>query len=144
MKRKRVLLFLGICTAAVAVAAAVLFARLNGAKEARELSARPFAELRAEDISSAEVHLLPPDITVQITDIEELTETLNDVVIYNKDNSYTEYTGQAVIFTILLTDGKELVVNAYNPFIVIDGVGYKTKYEPCERLSQIANGLIEY
>ena len=31
----------------------------------------------------------------------------------------------------------------YNPFLVIDGVGYKTKYEPCEALNHYANRLLE-
>ena len=30
----------------------------------------------------------------------------------------------------------------YNPFFVIDGVGYKTKYEPCQALSAYANRLL--
>lgn len=55
--------------------------------------------------------------------------------------SYKKYGGQAVIYTITMNDGTEITVNAYNPFIIIDGIGYKTKYEPCERLSQIANEL---
>ena len=62
-------------------------------------------------------------------EIEELTGYLNDVVIYNEDNSYTEYSGQGVIFTLKLSDGTQTEVMGYNPFFVIDGVGYKTKYE---------------
>jgi hypothetical protein len=30
---------------------------------------------------------------------------IRDVVIYNEDNSYTEYNGQGVIFTLTMTDG---------------------------------------
>ena len=41
-----------------------------------------------------------------------------------------------------MSDGTETVINAYNLFIVIDNVGYRTKYEPCERLSKIANMLL--
>jgi hypothetical protein len=44
------------------------------------------------------VLLIPPNETIKITDIEELTGYLRDVVIYNEDNSYTEYSGQGVIF----------------------------------------------
>ena len=32
-------------------------------------------------------------------------------------------------------DGTQTDIMAYNPFIVIDGIGYKTKYEPCEALN---------
>lgn len=121
-----------VCVLGVIVAAA-LFVR------PRVMGRKPFAELKAENIASASVQLLPPDTTVQITDMGELATALNDVVVYDQDDSWTEYNGQAVIYTIILNDGKEITVIAYNPFIIIDGIGYKTKYGPCERLSQIAN-----
>ena len=39
---------------------------------------------------------------------------LNEVVIYNKDNSYTEYAGQAVIFTLSLADGSQVeIIDVY-------------------------------
>ena len=59
-----------------------------------------------------------------------------------KDNSYTEYAGQAVIFTLSLADGSQVEIIAYNPFIIIDGIGYKCKYEPCEALNHYANELM--
>lgn len=107
------------------------------------LGKKPFANINEEDISSASVQLMPPNKTIQITELSELADVLKDIVIYNKDDSYKEYDGQAVIFTITLTDGTKTVINAYNPFVVIDGIGYRTKYEPCERLSQFANDLLK-
>lgn len=101
-----------------------------------------FKDLKSSEIVSATVRLIPPDKSIQITDIEELTEYLNAVVIYNEDNSYTEYDGQGVIFTLILSDGTQIEIMAYNPFLVIDGVGYKTKYEPCEALNAYANKLL--
>ena len=101
-----------------------------------------FKDLESSKIVSATVRLIPPDKTIQIMDMETLTEYLNDVVIYHKDNSYTEYCGQAVIFTLILSDGTQTEIMAYNPFLVIDGVGYKTKYEPCEALNAYANRLL--
>ncbi len=102
----------------------------------------PFKDLGPSEIVSATVRLTPSDTTIQVVEIEELTRYLNDVVIYNKDNSYTEYSGQGVIFTLILSDGTQTEVMAYNPFFVIDGVGYKTKYEPCEALNAYANRLL--
>lgn len=107
------------------------------------LGKKPFANINEEDISSASVQLMPPNKTIQITELSELADVLKDIVIYNKDDSYKEYDGQAVIFTITMTDGTKTVINAYNPFVVIDGIGYRTKYEPCERLSQFANDLLK-
>ena len=103
---------------------------------------KPFKDLEPSEIVSATVRLTPPDRTIQIEEIEELTGYLNDVVIYNEDNSYTEYSGQGVAFTLKLADGTQTEVMAYNPFFVIDGVGYKTKYEPCQALSAYANRLL--
>lgn len=99
--------------------------------------------LEASDIVSATVHLAPPDKTIQVTDIKKLAECLNKVVIYNKeDNSYAEYSGQAVIFTLTMADGSQEEIVAYNPFVVINGTGYKAKYEPCEKLNSYANELL--
>lgn len=132
--KKKWLLLAGVMLIA---AAAVSFAR------PKAVCKRPFADLKAEDIESAAVQLLPPDRTVEVTDFAQLAEALNAVVIYRKDNSYKESCGQAVIYTVALKDGRQFTVNAYNPFLVIDGIGYRTEYEPCERLSQIANDLLD-
>lgn len=96
----------------------------------------------AAQIVSAKVLLTPPDKTIEIENIQELVEYLNDVVVYNEDNSYTEYDGQGVVFTLTMVDGTQTDIMAYNPFIVIDGIGYKTKYEPCEALNSYANELL--
>ena len=103
---------------------------------------KPFKNLEPSEIVSATVRLTPPDTTIRITKIRELTEYLNDVIIYHEDNSYTEYCGQGVIFTLILSDGTQKKIMAYNPFLVIDGVGYRTKYEPCQALNAYANKLL--
>ena len=103
---------------------------------------KPFGDLAAADITSATVTLLPPNETIAITAVEQLASYLNDVVIYSEDNSYTGYAGQGVTFSIIMTDGTQTDVMAYNPFLVIDGVGYKTKFEPCEALIAYGNQLL--
>lgn len=103
---------------------------------------KPYKNLKVSDIESATVHLIPPDKKITITDFEEVVEYLNDIVIYNKDNSYVEYEGQGVIFNFVMADGSEEEIMAYNPFIIINGVGYKTKSEPCNKLSSYANKLL--
>ena len=103
---------------------------------------KPFKDLEPSEIVSATVRLTPPDTTIQIEEMEELAGYLKDVVIYNEDNSYTEYSGQGVIFTLRLSDGTQTEIMEYNPFFVIDGVGYKTEYEPCQALSAYANRLL--
>ena len=119
----------------LAAAVVIGFAIFDGKK--------PYKDLDATQIASVTVHLTPPDTTVQIVDIEEFVAYLKDVVIYNQDNSYTEYNGQGVTFTLTMADGTQINIMAYNPFLVIDGVGYKTKYGPCEALSNYANMLLK-
>lgn len=104
---------------------------------------KPYRDLQASDILSATVRLTPPDKTIQVTEIEELVACLNEVVIYNQDPSYTEYAGQAAVFTLTMSDGSREEIVAYNPFVVINGIGYRTKYEPCEKLNRYANRLLE-
>ena len=87
----------------------------------------PYKDLKASDIVSATVYFFPPDKTVQITDVEELVSYLGEVTI---------------LFTLTMADGAQEKITAFNPFVIINGVGYKAKYEPCERLSRYANQLL--
>lgn len=106
------------------------------------LGSRPYKNLTAEEIASAEVCLSPPDKTVPVEDLEKLTALLRQAVVYEKDNSYTEYCGQGVDFRLTMRDGSQMSIVAFNPFLIIDGTGYRTKYEPCEALNQYANNLL--
>ena len=119
----------------LAAVAIIIFVFASGRK--------PYKDLEAAQIVSAAVQLSPPDKTIQITETKELVDLLKDVVVYYKDNSYTDYGGQGVTFTLVMTDGTQTSIMEYNPFLVIDGVGYKTKYEPCEALNHYANRLLE-
>ena len=104
---------------------------------------KPYKDLDAAQIASARVLLTPPGETVEIEDIQELLDILRDVVIYREDDSYTDYAGQGVVFTLIMTDGTRTEIMAYNPFLVIDGIGYRTEYEHCEALSRYANALLD-
>ena len=77
----------------------------------------PYKNLKAANIVSAAVYLSPPNKTVQITDaeIEELVSYLNEIVIYNEDNTYTDYCGQTVMFTLTMADGSQEKITACNP-----------------------------
>ena len=104
---------------------------------------KPFKSLKSTDIVSATVLLEPPNETIIITDVSELVADLNEVVVYNRNQSYHNYVGQGVTFTLTMSDDTQMKIMAYNPFIVINGIGYKTKYEPCETLNQYANSLLD-
>ncbi len=132
MEKKRWMLTIACIVLACAAAGASLVT----------LGKKPYENLDAAQIMSAKVLLSPPGKTVEIEDIPELAAYLNDVVIYHQDNSYTEYDGQGVIFTLTMMDGTQTEIMAYSPFLVIDDVGYRTKYAPCEALNSYANELL--
>lgn len=106
-------------------------------------SQKPFEKLTKEEIKEVTVELYPPDTTAELDEeeIEDLVEILHQVVIYKKDDTYSEYCGQAVICKITKIDGTTIEVQAYNPFLVIDGIGYTTKYEPCQKLNSLGNKI---
>ena len=130
-KKKRFIMMI-ICVVAIIYIVGINF-----------IGRKPFKKMKSSDIVSATVLLEPPNETIVITDVSELVENLNEVVIYNRNQSYHNYVGQAVTFTLTMSDGTQMKVMEYNPFIVINGIGYKTKYEPCEKLNQYANRLMD-
>ena len=124
-----------LTAAACLIIAVVLLSAFCGQK--------PYKDLQPSDIVSAAVSFDMPDKTIQITEIKELAEYLNQVVIYNEDNSYTEYAGQGVTFTLKMTDGTEEKITESSPFVIINGKGYRAKQEPCEKLNSYADRLLD-
>jgi len=109
------------------------------------VSQMPFRELSADEISSISVYAVPPDETVTVDDIEQIetiVEILRTVVIYQKSDEWKGRTGQGVIFTITKTTGDVLVVRPYGQYLIIDGQGYRTEYQPSENLNRIANTVL--
>lgn len=132
--QKRYILIVGVVLAVLlALAAGLLF-----------WGRRPFRDLEAADITAASVTLMPPDVTLELdeAEIKTLAELLGDLRITRPDQSYTEYAGQAVQFTVTFADGTETEVTDYNLFLIIDGTGWRTAYEPCEALNRFANELL--
>ena len=102
MKHKKFLLIALICLIGIGISFLLFSAH------------RPFKDLEAADITSASVRLSPPDTTIQIVETEELVSYLNEVVIYNKDNSYT----QTVHCTFCLVAGTPCQIHTY-PFMLL-------------------------
>ncbi len=133
--QKRSLVIGGLVLAALlALAAGLLFG-----------GRRPFRGLEAADIAAAAVLVGPPDMMLDLDagEIEVLADLLGDVRITWPDQSYTEYAGQTVLFTVTMADGTETSVSAFAPFLIIDGTGWRTAHAPCEALSRFANELLQ-
>lgn len=105
---------------------------------------RPFRSLKGTDIVSASVGLSPPDVTLELTasEREELAGLLRAAVVRERDDSWREYAGQGVTYTLELRDGSTRTVMEFNPFLVVDGVGYRAEHDPCEALSRFGNRIL--
>lgn len=104
---------------------------------------RPFLHLNADDIASAEVFLIPPDVTIPITDrakISELSTILREIRLYEVDDSGRYYDGQLVQATIVLHTGETHTIGAYGSFLFLDGICYRTEYAPSQALNAFGNG----
>ena len=133
--KKRTLFLLCGGLAALLLAAVLLWPSVVGT--------RPFKNLAAGNIQSATVALYPPDAEFTLTpeEVERLVPLLNGLVVYRRDDSWREYSGQLCRFTLTLADGSQTSVGAYNPALYVDDVCRRTKYGPCEALNHFANTL---
>lgn len=106
---------------------------------------KPFASLTAEKLEKACIRLEPPGKSLELTEeeMEELISLLQKLKTGRRDDSYRDYCGQAVTFTLTETDGGEISVMTYYPFLVIDGAGYRTEYDSCHALDRFGSGLLE-
>ena len=99
---------------------------------------KPLEALTADKIVSAQVDRQPPDESVNITDISGLVKCLRSATVYEQDDSYREYNGQSITYTLTMEDGTQKTVMVYSPFIVIEGIGYQAKERSCRQLSYFA------
>ena len=134
MKKRNIIISLAI--AVICISIIFILMSVHGQK--------PFRTLVTEEIKEVTVELYPPNVKAELEeeDIENLVEILQEVVIYGEDNTYVEYSGQAVVYKITKTDDTVIEIQAYNPFLIIGGIGYQTKYEPCEQLNHFGNEII--
>lgn len=106
---------------------------------------KPFASLTAEKLEKVCIRLEPPGKSLELTkeEREELIPLLQKLKTGRRDDSYHDYCGQAVTFTLTETDGGEISVMTYYPFLVIDGAGYRTEYDSCHALDRFGSELLE-
>ncbi|MBS7527663.1 hypothetical protein KHM83_13335 [Fusibacter paucivorans] len=104
---------------------------------------KPFKDIEAADIESATVQLIPPDVTLTLDEevVNTLVELLHTVEIGREDDTYFELVGQSVIYTITMTDGTILNINAVNPYIGINGVGYLCRGDASDALGRLGNRI---
>lgn len=105
---------------------------------------KPFKHVLDDEISSVSVELYPT-IAFDLTkdEVAEFTEILRNVVVYSKDSSDEPLAGDAPTYTITKKDGATIAVIPCNPFFIIDGVRYKSQYQPCYELAGFATQVYD-
>ena len=83
-------------------------------------------------------------MTLELTEAkrEELAGLLQTAVTHRRDDSWREYAGQGVTYTLEFTDGTVRTVTEFYPFLIVDGVGYRASHDPCQALSQFGNRIL--
>lgn len=104
---------------------------------------KPFKDMQVEDIKSVSIHLWPPNETRELNrdEIEVLVLLLQQVEIHHPTWMHHASGGQSNVMTIIFQDGSVKKVNQFGSILIIDGMGYRAKYEPNEALNQFANKL---
>ena len=104
---------------------------------------KPFQTLETGQAASAPMELDPRTLLQRWIHRPLRTwRVLQATKIYQEDESYQTASGQFVTFTFTLADGAEYTVSACAPYVVIDGTGYRTDYEPCQALNMLGSQLV--
>lgn len=97
-----------------------------------------------------EVYLLPlgsDEEPYKLTEEEvlELSSLLTKVELKgNGSKKHLEYDGVFYkMFLIVYSSGTQIKFSASNPFYIVDGVGYKSEYYPCEEISRLYWRLLQ-
>lgn len=103
----------------------------------------PFEDLVCNDVQEVKMFMEPLQTEVLLSDEQrnQLIGILNEVIIYEQISSQT-LVGQMVQYQITKSDGNTFSLKTINPYIIIDDIWYKAKYEPCEELNQFANEIM--
>lgn len=103
----------------------------------------PFINLTRDDVDGIKIFeaSLESEIALSEDETINMVDLLNNVVIY-EEVVEEERAGQMIHIKINKIDGTSIIVKEFNPYIIIDDVWYKAKYEPCEEINKYANEII--
>ncbi len=91
---------------------------------AASISKEPFKDLKASEISFATVCLTPPNKTLEITNLKELTEYLKSIIIYKNVRCWSE-----AQYPDLPAKSQKVSVDGYRITLKPDGYVYEVKAE---------------
>ena len=113
-----------------------------------KIGRRPFADLQTSDIKQAYIlHTFYPNAApypLNQEDTETLVAVLQEIVFYQRDNTYMDWDGCS--FTALIietTEGEVWECYERNPFFIINGEGRRTKYKPSDNLGWLLQSFMD-
>ena len=106
-----------------------------------DFGAKPFADLKAEDLASAQVEYY--NWTKEVKDKDELVRLLQEIMIYREHRNWQNLSGAPTVVKLTYQDGHTAILRNLNTIFVIDDVGYKTQYRPAYELSEYIYDLLD-
>lgn len=111
-----------------------------------KLDEKPFENLGVGEVKEITLNVTPSGKSMVITEtntIKKFTDILNNIEIYEKDDSWKKYFGGFNEITVSMVNGENIKIVEFNPFLIINDVGYKTNYDVCEKLDELINNIID-
>ena len=136
MKKHKGKIIVTVICGLMVIAGVVMYQMNKGTK--------PLKDLSMDDVESISMSMYLSSVTIELDEdeMERVVELLREIAVYEEDETYGEYNGMPITFWLKASDGSVRNINIGAPFVVIDGVGYRAKYDSCEALDQYANSLM--
>ncbi len=97
-----------------------------------------------DNVKSVTLRIDPPGTSVELGQREcgKFLEMLHNVRLQQRDDSYTDYDGRNVEYTVELQSGEKHTFNFCGSFVIVDGVGYQSDSSACADLVDFGSELI--
>ncbi len=101
---------------------------------------QPFKELKTEDVRFVTLTAYNEGYGFGIDDkyVDELVKLINDVKIYEQDDSWKGHQAVGYEFYIERDDCVIIKLVTFEGFLIINGTAYKSEYEPSKALTEFA------
>lgn len=135
--KKKLIIILSAAMALVLAAGGFLFFVFG-------LGKTPLEDMKASDIVSIKIQSAPPYEEAVIAnqgEISQFAEKLKAVTVY-EERTVIGDSEKPMIFTITKSDGTEITVKTFNPYISIDNTTYRVKSETSEALSGLGEDFL--
>lgn len=111
------------------------------------LQRRPFADLKQEDVTSVDISFgTYPNYPMKEADQQKLVSLLQSVTTNGRSDAYKELSAKSYseTFILHLKTEKDIRVEPFNPYFIIDGNGYRSNSkETLQEMSSLYTSYID-